>query len=434
MIRTGLARIAGCIAISGCVAAFADSGSAAHVAKTPAPDRPEVASPAAGAVAHKHLSIGVTVSPDTGTLSADAVLQLPPAQAGEELRYVLGERFVIQHVDAGPNARLSIAPTDVPWSGIQRITIRFEQSDPAPNLHLRYHGTPNPAGDLPLNMITPELVELSLDGMWVPIRDDLTGRFTVSARIAGLPETVSLAAQGEIVRDGEVLRVRRDFPEIDFALIAAPGLTGVGDGRFEFYGQDPNSAQAVLFRSQARAVLAFLEPWLGPMPGGPARIVLVSRLRPSGYARRGYVVFVEGSEPSERGTGHFVAHEFGHAWFSGGTDEHRWLSESFAEYVAMRYSEAAFGPERLETLVNSKRKAAEGALPVIHPDRTDTELYAKGPLLLMELERMMGRERFDPFLARIGREKVETTGDFLRMLEREAGASLALKFEALLER
>jgi hypothetical protein len=372
----------------------------------------------------------MALAPAEGRLTADTSVTLDRVRKGEVVDFVLGRHFTIESAEAH-GASVSIGPTLTPWAGLQRIRLTFAQAQRAPKLRVRYAGKPSPGGEPPINMITPKLVELSLDGMWVPIRADLEGRFTADALISGLPRDATVVAQGRVSREGAAYRIRRDRPGVDLPLIAAPGLKRLAGGKFELLARDPDNEQARLYRKHAPAALAFLERWFGPVPGAPLRLVIVARERRSGYNRPGYVVFTETGKAEEAGTAKFTAHEFAHAWFSNAnaTTEHRWIDESIAEYVSLRYLESTLGLAARDKMLEAKRETARTAKPILGGMRGDPELYAKGPVLLFDLERRLGRAAMDRLIAKAAHEKAGRTERFVALLRAEGGAEAARWFE-----
>ena len=378
-----------------------------------------------------HYSVGLNVAPDRKEIAVDAILELPPAAPGTETAFVLGRSYTISSATAGDAATVAVEPTDAPWPGLQRITVRFHKAEAAPRLRLLYAGRLNPSGDPPINVVSPRLVELNLDSMWLPIAADLGTKFTADARIAGLPADATVVAQGQVSRSGNEVRIRRSKPDIDLAFVASPDLQRSGNDGFELYAANLQSERARLYSEHGAKALRFLEEWLGPMPGKPARIAVVTRPRVSGYSRSGYLVLTEGPKASEAGAAKFTAHEFAHAWLSNAnpTSEHRWLDESTAEYVSLRYVEEALGKGAAEELIAPKRKMAADADPVLGTRRTDAELYAKGPLLLFELEERIGRSKMDSLLAEVARNRIGTTEEFLALLRERGDDETANWFE-----
>lgn len=131
-----------------------------------------------------------------------------------------------------------------------------------------------------------------------------------------------------------------------------------------------------------------------------------------------------------------MSHEFRDAWkqnIAGVDYDSYWLSESVAEYFALRYVQQAIGPAEMDVMLPRKRKAAEGSGPLIGAGHKlgGTALYQKGPLLLFELERRMGLPLLDRVL--LGSHPPLSTAAFLKALANVAGAEVARDFEGKLK-
>jgi hypothetical protein len=380
-----------------------------------------------------HYALGATVAPEHGLIAVDLLITFP--RGVREADLVLGDTYRVTGTDVRPGGTITVEKTDKPWRGLQRIAARFGEAEGRPSLRIRYSGPLKSTGDPPLNMITPALTELSLDSMWLPVASDLGSPFTVDARIAGLPAEAVVVSQGVAERSGDEVRLRRTFPESDLAFVAAAGIQRLHGQDFELFARDLESERARLFRKHGIASIRFLEGWLGPMPNKPARLVLVSRPRASGYARKGYIVFTEGNDSTEEGAAKFTAHEFAHAWFSNAnaTTEHRWLDESIAEYVAIRYVEKTIGEAAAAAMFQAKQESASRAPAVLKAPADGGAIYAKGPLLLRELEGRIGRATLDAILAEAAQRRVGVTSEFHAILTSRASAADADWFGARLK-
>jgi hypothetical protein len=234
--------------------------------------------------------------------------------------------------------------------------------------------------------------------------------------------------------------VVRDLADFDLPLVAVRGLKKVSTPGAEIYATDLDSRLIGIFVRHAPAVIAFHEALFGPIPGGgPVRIAVHERPG-SGYARRG---FISSTDPkasgdfAETNPAAFLAHEFAHAWWSAADPltQDYWLVESLAEYSSLRYVEAAFGRTGLDSALERKRGRAAKAGPILGGGRPSRDaLYAKGCLLLFDLDRRIGREAMDAVLARLGRAPPRRTADFMTVLTKVAGAGAARDFEARLRR
>jgi hypothetical protein len=303
-------------------------------------------------------------------------------------------------------------------------------------VRLQYRGPLAPTGTPPLNLIQPNLVELNLDSFWLPTARGLPP-FTVRADISGIPPDLVVVANGVVRRSGDHVLISRETGDVDLALVAIRGLHhSVSDG-FELYAADLATETARVYLRHGPSIVKFLESWFGPMPGRPARVVVVNRERKSGYSRPGYIVVTESSHASEAASAKFMAHEFAHAWWHSGDPrtENRWLSESMAEYISLRYIESALGPANRDELLAPKREIAAKAGPMLGAgERTDAELYSKGPLLLFDLENRIGRARLDQLFASLAPHPPATTADFMSALAAVAGAEQAAAFNQEMHR
>lgn len=378
--------------------------------------------------------IATTLLPQQGTMAADVTVTLPPVEAGETVAFVLGGGFEFSRIESPDAAYSPPRPTERPWPGLQEVRFSFRRASERPTIRMVYFGRPNPGGDLPINQISPRLVELSLDGMWLPILPSLEGNFTIEAVLSGLPADAVLASQGDWRREGERIFVRREQPGFDFAFAASPSFRVTDEEGFTLFAADPAGDLARLYREHVASARTFLTRWFGDLPGPPLRLAIVERPRRSGYARPGFIVVVDqGTPPRAVGAGKFIAHEMAHLWFSNASavTVDRWLDESTAEYVSLRYVEQAFGPAERDAMLAAKREEAAQAPPLL-AEQSGAGLYAKGPLLLFELEARIGRERIDALLAEVARRRIGRSADFLAALARIAGADDAGWFEARL--
>ncbi len=398
---------------------------------------------AAGAAqaAPEHYDLEARIDPVAATINARVVIDLPPEQARAESRYVVATRFRIVSADAGPGASVEIVPTATPFPGLQAITVRAGPGRPAPRrITIRWEGPLNPPPDSsPVVAAAPDRVELFVDSMWLPFRDDLGLAYTVDARITGLARNMVVVAQGQIARAGETVTIRRDIQDIDFALVADTGLRRIVDGDVEIYARDLATAHVALYRRHAAAAIDYYQRWFGSLPHRPVRLAVVNRTAGPGYARRGYIVVTErgGTEaPNERGIAGFIAHEFGHAWwFRGGpTTEDYWMTESMASYVSMRYLET-LGLGLTAEEQAATREASRTIGPILGGGRpSGGAVYTKGPVLLRDLEARIGRPVMDRIIGELARDPPDRTAGFLAKIAEIAGPEAAQRFEADLRR
>lgn len=387
-------------------------------------------------LATPHYSLGATVAPQNGTIAVDLVISLPPVTEGQKIEFLLGRSYALSAVEADPSARITIEPTSKPWEGLQKVIVGFHRATRSPRVRFTYAGPPNPTGKLPINLISPGLTEMSFDSVWLPLLTNLNTNFSIDARLAGFAERAVFVSQGVIKRGDNEIKVTRPSISNDFAFVAAANLAKFGSFPVELYSRSPDAHRARLYRLHASNSITFLEEMLGPLRSKPVRLVMVPRERTSDYARQGYIVVVEGQERPELDIAGETAHELAHSWFSNANPatEHRWLDESLASYVQLRYVEHAFGAAALKQQIDHSRERAKGALPILGGLRSGLEFYYKGPVLLFDLEHEIGRSKMDRLVRTIAVSRIGSTPEFLKTLDTIAGEETAKRFEMALRR
>jgi len=376
-----------------------------------------------------HYALDLRVHPAEHTIDASVTISLEGAAVRQ---FLLGPTYTIREiVVTGGTVDTTTSTTPIP--NLRLITLRPNGAGTA-TLTMRYDGALFELQRPSINVVGPDLVELSVDSFWLPYQAELGAPFSVEGSVHGLaPTAVTVANVSSRFSDG-VLRLSSGAAgTADLALIASPELKETNAGRVRMLAVDTSSTLATYYRRHGVAAIGFLEGVLGAMPGETATITVARRASGRGYARPGYVVVtdVPGTQP---GPGHakFVAHEFAHLWFSRAslTSEDYWLVEGPAEYLGLRYVRDSLDAAALEPLLVPIRASAAKAPSVLgHGRANDAALYAKVPMLLFELESRIGRAKMDMLLRRLAAEPRHTTGVFLQLLGDTAGSEAARDFE-----
>lgn len=372
-----------------------------------------------------------------GRLDAEVTITLP-----EDVRdksFLLSRRFTLQNLELPPGVILAAAePSDTPVDGLYRYRFQALPGYQGPmRLGFRYTGPINYPDDNGVTAFRPQGYELFIDHMWFPVGADIQTRFTLNAEFEGLAPDLVPVGQGEVTRTPTGVRVRRDFLDIDVPLVAMRGLQRAQAEGVEFFAPDLTTPRATYYVRHSEQAARFFGQWFGPLRH-TVRMALVRRNRTMAYARTAYTVYPErsaGEAVPEIGVAKTSAHEVSHAWWmlaSPVTDDF-WLVESAAEYCAVRYIEATFGAQEAERFLAEKRRVSADAGPVMGHGRPNrVQLYQKGPLLLFDLERRIGRPAMDRLMVEMSRETDHTTAVFLRLLTNIAGADVATEFERAL--
>lgn len=396
-----------------------------------------------------HYDLKARIDPATGRLTAHLVMTLQPQDLKDETGFLLGRRFRLTHMSArgAPGAVVTAAPAEVAHlDRVQRVSLKLKRAPARPVvLTLDYAGPLADAEDKDaVAWRAPDLMELRLEDMWLPARDNLTMVYTADADISGVAQDRVAVAQGTVSHVGGRLRIHRPMTDFDLPITAAVGLKRFQREDAEVYARDFDNMLVRAFRKHSVLAVEFEQGLLGPLPGGgPFRIVVSPRQKGGAYARKAYINSSDARDEmkdlkseDDIGPVSVVAHEFAHAWWWAAdplTDNY-WLAESMAEYTAMRYVEHQFGVARRDELLAKKREKAKEAGPILAGKRpTKLALYQKGPVLLFELDAEIGREKMDRLMGMLARDTPHVTGDFLRTLTQVAGPDVAREFEAKLK-
>jgi hypothetical protein len=390
----------------------------------------------AAAATAPHYDLRARFDPQ-GRLDAEVTITLPDDVRDKS--FLLSRRFILEGLQLPPGVILVAAePSDTPVDGLYRYRFQALPGFEGPmRLGFRYSGPINYPDDNGVTAFRPEGYELFIDHMWFPVGADIQTRFTLNAEFEGFAPDLVPVGQGEVTRTPTGVRVRRDFLDIDVPLVAMRGLQRAQAEGVEFFAPDLTTPRATYYVRHSEQAARFFGQWFGPLRH-TVRMALVRRSRTMAYARTAYTVYPErsaGEAVPEIGVAKTSAHEVAHAWWmlaSPVTDDF-WLVESAAEYCAVRYIEATFGAEEAERFLAEKRRVSADAGPVMGHGRPNrVQLYQKGPLLLFDLERRIGRPAMDRLMVEMSRETDHTTAVFLRLLTSIAGADVATEFERAL--
>ncbi|HEX2343638.1 MAG TPA: M1 family aminopeptidase [Vicinamibacterales bacterium] len=204
-----------------------------------------------------------------------------------------------------------------------------------------------------------------------------------------------------------------------------------------------------LFEETSRQAMAFFAERIGPY--SYEKLANVEAAGLSGGTEHASAIFY-GEKGVTKGRGP-VVHEVAHQWWGNSVTERDWddvwLSEGFATYFTMLFTEHAFGRDAFagslrasrETVLETERKSPE--TPVIHRNLSDMSkvlnslVYQKGGWVLHMLRGLIGTEPFWQGIReyyRRYRNGNASTDDFRAVMEGAAGRDLRWFFDQWLTR
>jgi aminopeptidase N len=292
---------------------------------------------------------------------------------------------------------------------------------------------------------------------WFPSIDHPYDKATVEFLITA-PARYDVVANGELLettsqQNGmKLTRWRSDVPTpvycmvfgaTEFSIIKAggPGATPV---YYYLFPRDRDHGARAMAR--APRMVEYYSSLIGPFPYEKLAYVQ-SSTRFGGMENSSAIFLDEKAIKADGAIDGLLAHETAHQWFGDSVTEadwhHLWLSEGFATYFGALFFEHADGREAfVKSMLANKEsylKATEmHSRPIYDPAITDLfkllnrNNYAKGAWVLHMLRRRMGDEKFFAGVRdyyRAYRERTALTEDFRRVMEKQAGHSLADFFQ-----
>jgi aminopeptidase N len=300
---------------------------------------------------------------------------------------------------------------------------------------------------------------------WVPIidhpYDKATSEFIITA-----PSKYQVVANGLLQEEIDLGDGRRKTHWKQSVPIAS-WLNAVGVAQFAshhagvvrgiplqtwVYHQDRDAGIAT-FEVPARRAIEFFSEFVGPYPYEKLANIQAAGL--GGGAEHASAIFYGERSVTNRPATGLVAHEIAHQWFGDSVTEKDWddiwLSEGFATYFALLYTEHYDGREAFVAGLKRARATALDAerrspgLGVIHNNLSDTGsilrpqgvVYQKGGWVLHMLRGQIGTDKFwagiREYYKRY-RDSNATTDDLRRVMEETSGQDLSWFFRQWLKR
>ncbi len=403
------------------------------------------------AVRVKHVGLDLDVDFESGKLRGSAALQLE----GAADRLVLDTKtLTIERVETssgggsfretsfelGDADPVLGAPLTIRLDGADRVRVHYATDPGATGLQwLEPHQTAGKKS--PFLFTQSQAIHART---WIPLQDTPAVRATYSATIR-TPQDVLAVMSAEMEsgagRSGEY---RFEMPQaIPSYLIAL----AVGDLVFEPMSErtgiyaEPSVAKAAAAEFEdTESMMKAVEKLYGPYRWGRYDILVLPPSFPFGGMENPRLTFVTPTViAGDKSLVNLIAHELAHSWsgnlVSNATWRDFWLNEGFTMYLEERIQELVYGPERaaMETVLEIEGLKEEMASlddrdEILHvdlagrdPDEGFTGVpYVKGAMFLRTVEKLVGREAFDPFLRNYFDEfafQSITTADFADYLQ-----------------
>ena len=327
--------------------------------------------------------------------------------------------FTLAAPDAILGARLRLEP-GVPT---QSVRIRYETSPDASGL-MWLEPSQTSGGEHPFLISQCQAVHAR---SVAPLQDTPAMRvpYTATLRIPSWANAVMSAAPGEIEASGDTRIVRFEMPQRipPYLLAIAVGVLDSRElgPRCRVFAE-PEVVEAAAWEfADAEPMLEAAEALFGPYRWDRYDFIVLPASFPMGGMENPRMTFLTPTLlAGDRSLVGVLAHELAHSWtgnlVTNANNEHFWLNEGWTVWAERRILEQLYGEEEAtqqailgridlaETL--AQRTAAGQSTALTYPQHgvdpdEDFSLvpYEKGFLLLVAIERSVGRARFDAFVA-----------------------------------
>ena len=400
----------------------------------------------------RHLDLDLTVDFQMKKLSGTAILTIENISKGE-LLHLDSRDLTIDSVtlDDGSSTKYDLMPA-VPFLGSELI-VHIKPG--TKKVKINYSTSPSAAA---LQWLNPEQTaggkqpflftqsQAILARTWIPLQDSPGIRFTYNATVhcpKGLMALMSAENDSVLHADGVyTFKMPQAIPSYLMAL-------AVGDLRFHAYDNrcgvfaEPVTLDksAYEFVDMPRMIAA-AEELYGPYAWGRYDVLVLPPSFPFGGMENPRLTFATPTIiAGDRSLVALVAHELAHSWsgnlVTNATWNDFWLNEGFTVYFESRIMEKLYGKDYEDMLTVLAKGELEHTIDDLGKDNPDTRLYLnlegrdpddgmsdiayeKGRFFLLNIEKAVGRERWDAFLKQYFAEHAFqsiTTEQFVDYLE-----------------
>jgi len=399
----------------------------------------------------RHVSLELRLDFTTRVVSGVARMQLERA-AGSSSLILDSQDLEIEAVtgaDGQPREHELAAPEAIMGS---RLVIELAPGDQ--EVAISYRTSPDAAA---LQWLLPEQTasgaqpflytqgQAILTRSWIPIQDSPGGRVTYDALVTApaAMQVVMSADQREQLAPGR-FRFEMGKPIPPYLIALACGDLARRDlsDRCAVYADPTIVDSAATEFEDVESMIAACEQKFGPYRWGRYDVLVLPPAFPFGGMENPTLTFATPTIlAGDKSLVALIAHELAHSWsgnlVTNATWRDFWLNEGFTVYLEQRIMELVYGSDRadMEILIGLQGLDEElRHLPdeeqVLHinldgrnPDDGMTAVpYDKGAAFLRRIEHVVGRPRFDAFLASYfdahAYRSIET-GEFVEFLEDE---------------
>ncbi len=401
----------------------------------------------------EHYVINAEINENTQTLAARVVVRFTPLEDINNATFELNNALNVSRV-------VDQSGRQIPASRSQQdftVRLNFDQNLPKGkpvSLTFDYDGRltgdeDSPVYGIKFAAIHNDYAYLMYPARWFPINGYTTDRYSAEMN-------VTVAAGNRVIAGGlETSKPNGDKTTYSFRFDeeSFPGSIAVvrGDPRIvnsegvttTLYFRGDQQAMADVYGQETAKIVTYFTATFGLPPYANLALIETEDGSPNGYSSPG-VIFLNprgiGRDVNAKLLSNQVSRQWWHALISPATRNHLWLTNGFAAYSELLYSEHVNGPGALETQSRDLQVEALTVdnVPIIQAGRLEDyspELWAltgsKGAAVLNMLRFDLGEAKFFETLKQYVKDfawKAVTTEDFKKTAEAVSQENLGYFF------
>ncbi len=324
----------------------------------------------------------------------------------------------------------------------------LSQDDKISTLAFAYHGKLSKLPEIYPNRMGAQWTEMGLYYPWFPFSINQLRSFTYNLAIEA-PDQYEVIGLGSLKNMDGFTEISNSTPTSDIVVCLSKEInvnsSQIGKNKIKIFYHSFDSTMVQDISESITMMTGQYNEWFGKK-NNDVSLIESRRKVGGGYARTGGVVLSDLEREKyykdiisyEK----YFAHEFAHLWWykANVNTWEDWLNESFAEYSALMIIRKKHGYEAFYNIIERKRETIEDTPPIWGLDRMgeDTEivhqvLYDKGPIILYEMENIIGRKDFVKFCNKLITNNISSNSELLELLETTNGKDVVESFKKMLK-